>query len=289
MNDDSNDRRKIERARAGRSTVIVGAIALAVAAVAVAAAIFISGCGTSQPAAPSTPPPPAPAEPAPAAKPAPAMKLRVASLDVSRFNGRIEQAQIDELASIIADRKIEVLAVQGITRYPSVKTRIDLVDGLASAAGMKQVFGETINLSGRQSGNAVFSAYPVASSDSKGFEGVSGLNFEGALRVIVDAGTRPVIVVSTLLPDPLSAKDSKLCLDAISAMTTERGADPLLVLGNLPAPPADGTWREVSAGERGGRLWFTPGPIEAGAGSNAPCAFGKILITDIDIYPQGTR
>jgi endonuclease/exonuclease/phosphatase family metal-dependent hydrolase len=216
------------------------------------------------------------------------MRLRVGSLDVSRFSGRVEQAQIDELASIVADRQIEVLAVQGITRYPTVKTRIDLVEGLAAAAGMKQVFGETINVSGRQSGNAVFSAYPVASSDSKGFEGVSGLNFEGALRVIVDAGTRPVVVVSTLLPDPLSAKDSKLCLDVIAGMTSERGKDPLLVLGNLPAPPA-GEWSEVAAGGTGGRLWYTPGPVEAGAGSAAPCAFGTILIADIDIYPQGTR
>jgi endonuclease/exonuclease/phosphatase family metal-dependent hydrolase len=275
-------------ARASRGVFAIVMIILGVLALAVAAALLLPGCASTQPA--PAPPPAAPesTEAGTPGKPAPAMKLRVASLDVSRFSGRVEQAQIDELASIIADRKIEVLAVQGITRYPTVKTRLDLVDALASAAGMRVLFGETINLSGRQSGNAVFSAYPVASSDTKGFEGVTGLNFEGALRVIVDAGTRPVVVVSTLLPSPLSAKDSKICLDVIAGMTSERGKDPLVVLGNLPAPPA-GEWTEVTAGGTGGRLWYTPGPIEAGAGSAAPCAFGTLLLTDIYIFPQTGR
>jgi hypothetical protein len=267
-----------------RPALIVGVVVAA----ALTAALLFGGCGASQPApAASEPPATTPAEPAAPSKRAPAMKLRVASLDVSGFNGRITQAHVDELARLIAERKIEMIAIQGITRYPTVKTRIDLVGALAAAAGMRQVFGETINLSGAQSGNAVLSAYPIASSDSRAFEGVSGMKFEGALRVIVDAGTRPVVVVSTRLPDPLSAKDSKICVDAIAAMTSERGEDPLLVLGNLPAP--SGEMRDVRAGGNGGRIWFTPGPVEAAGGRTAPCALGTILLADVDIYPQGVR
>jgi hypothetical protein len=97
-----------------------------------------------------------------------------------------------------------------------------------------------------------------------------------------------VIFVSTLLPSPLSAKDSKVCLDVIAGMTSERGRDPLVVLGNLPAPPA-GEWSEVAAAGTGGRLWYTPGPVEAGGGSTAGCALGTLLLANIDIYPQGAR
>ena len=264
-------------APAARATMTA---ALLVAAV----ALFAGGCGPSKPAAaPETAPPKE--APAPS-KPAPSTMLRVASLDLSKFSGRITQGQIEELASIITEREIEVLAIQGITRYPTLKSRPDLVDGLAAATGMRNAFGETINVSGRQSGNAVLSAYQVNSSDSKAFEGVSGLNFEGALRVIVDAGARPVVVVSTLLPAPLSERDAKICLKTIEGMTAERGKDPLLVMGNLPSPAGD-DWNEV--GGAGGRIWYTPGPVEAGPVSSAPCPFGTLFIADLDIYPQGTR
>lgn len=272
-----------------RESFVVAAIGVAIAAAAIVAALLASGCGPTRPA-PAPPPPEPAAIPAPSAKPAPATRLRVASLDVSGFRGRIEQEHVDELSRLVAGRRIEVLAIQGITRYPTLRTRVDLVDGLASAAGMRQAFGETIDLSGRQSGNAVLSAYPVASSDSRAFDGVSGTRFEGALRVIVDAGTRPLIVVSTLLPSPLSAADARICTDVIASMVAERGNDPLLVFGNLPAPPAGGPLGGLrTAEEAGARLWYTPGPIEAGPPGSASCALGTLLISDIDVYPQGSR
>ncbi|HLF13263.1 MAG TPA: hypothetical protein VI932_00035 [Bacteroidota bacterium] len=250
------------------------------------AALILSGCGASQPAA--SPPPPVPTETAPV--PAPAMTIRVASLDVSGYRGRIEQKQVDELARLMGERKIELLAVQGITRYPTVRTRTDLVGELASATEMRQAFGETINLSGRQSGNALFSAYPISSSDSRSYEGVAGSNFEGALMVIVDAGARPVVVVSTLLPEPLSTADARICNDALSAMASERGTDPLLVLGNLPGPPDGGTWRDIRTGDaRAGRLWYTPGGITVSGGTTARCELGTLLIADVGIYPQSRR
>ena len=273
--------------KTGFRNALTGAVVAAgIAAVVIAAVLLVGGCAPSKPAVDS--PEPAPAPPPPAASPLPSVRLRVASLDVSKFSGRIEQAPVDELAKIVADRKIDVLALQGVTRYPTVKTRLDLIDALAAAADMRQAFGETISLSGRQSGNAVLSAYPVASSDAKAFEGVSGLNFEGAVRVIVDAGARPLVVVSTLLPAPLSGNDRAICMKTIEGMTAERGTDPLLVMGNLPAAPGDG-WKDVGDSGTGGRLWYTPGPVEAGAGSSVASPFGTILIADIDIYPQGVK
>ncbi len=249
----------------------------------------LTGCGASRQVA--TPPPAeTPADPAPAPVPTPAMKLRIASLDVSGFSGRIEKTLVDELARLIAGRKIDLLAVQGITRYPTVRTRTDLVDELAEATGMRQAFGETINVSGRQSGNALFCTYPILSSDAHAYDGISGSGFEAALRAIVDAGTRPLVVVSTRLPDPLSAADARICATTISTMESERGTDPLIVLGNLPAPPGGGRWEEVvSDGEGLGTLWYTPGEITVSRGGTAICTLGTLLIADIDIFPRSGR
>lgn len=251
-------------------------------------AVMLGGCAGSQQA---SAPPPAPAgEPAAPPPPAAAMKLRIANLDVSGFRGRIGMKQVEELSRLLGANKIDLLAVQGITRYPSVKTRTDLVEELASATGMRQAFGETINLSGRQSGNALFSAYPITSNDALPFEGVSGSNFEGALRVIVDAGTRPIEVLSTRLPDPLSGSDERICTGVIAGAASDRGKDPLVVLGNLPPPPAGETWREVAAGGRSaGAIWYTPGPISVSGGTTARCELGILLIADVDIFPQDRR
>jgi endonuclease/exonuclease/phosphatase family metal-dependent hydrolase len=260
----------------------------ALAALWLPASALLSGCGSTKPEA-TAPAPPAVAPAAPAA-PSPAMTLRVASLDLSGYSGRIEKEQVDELARLIGERKIELLAVQGITRYPTVRTRTDLVDELSSLTGMRQAFGETINLSGRQSGNAVFSVYPITSNDTRPYTGVSGSNFEGALRAVVDAGTRPLVVVSTLLPQPLSERDATLCAGALSGIESERGSDPLIVLGNLPRPAAGDTWKEVRAADPGaGRLWYTPAGIALSAGTTAHCGLGTLLISDVDIFPRTGR
>ena len=269
---------------------VAGAASLAaegcLAAAFVAAAAILQGCGGSG-RAPAPAPAPAVETAAPSA-PTPAIRLRVASLDVSGFGGRIERKHVEELSRLIGSKKIEVLALQGVTRYPSVKTRTDLVGELASAAGMRQAFGETINLSGRQSGNALLSSYPIASNDALSYEGISGSNFEGALRVVVDAGARPIVVVSTRLPEPLTAGDERICAGVISRLESERGEDPLVVLGNLP--PAPDGWKEFSpAGKEAGSLWYTPGPVSAAGGSTGRCALGTLLIADMDIFPQGKR
>lgn len=248
---------------------------------------ILAGCASTAPPASAPPPEPAPS-PAPAA-PAPATTLRVAGLDVSGFRGRIETKHVEELAALIAGRRIEVLALQGITRYPTVATRVDLVEALAKAAGMRPAFGETINLSGRQSGNAVLSAYPIASSDAQSYDGISGSGFEGALRAIVDAGTRPLVVISTLLPRPLTPADARVVSARISRLAAEAANDPVLVLGNLPAPPDGGGWESAGPSDDGGRCWFLPRGIVVTPAGGAACSLGRLLIADVGVLPQEGR
>ena len=216
------------------------------------------------------------------------MSLRVASLDVSSFRGRIGQEHVDELAGLIRTMNIDVLAVQGLTRYPGVSTRTDLIDALGARTGMRAAFGETIAVSGRQSGNAVLSAYPVESSGSRNFEGVPGSGFEGALEAIVDAGTRPVVIVSTRLPEPLTPEDERICAGTLSSIAAGYPGDPLIVLGNLPPPrPGDG-WNTAGAERTGALLlWYTPRGISVRAGRGARCELGSLVVGDVDIYPRG--
>jgi len=269
--------------RIGRAGLRV-AVGLWVTALVSVALSLLAGCGTTAPTA-GTPAPPDTATPVFR----PATSFRIASLDVGSFRGRIEQKQVDELASLISKHRVEVIAIQGLTRYPGVSTRTDLVDALGATTGMRTSFGETIAVSGRQSGNALLSAYPVASSDSRPYDGVSGTGFEGALQTIVDAGTRTVLIVSTRLPDPLSEKDLRICAGTLTGIADEYPDDPLIVLGNLPHPPAGDVWK-TTAGEAAGRAftWFTPrGMAVRDGGADLRCALGTVHISEVDVYPRG--
>src|SRR4051812_25415104 len=116
------------------------------------------GCSPAPQTVKKQTPPPAPAGSTAAPKPAvPDMMVRMASLDLTKPPFKIEQSHIDQLAALLHKEGIDIFTIQGVSRYPGVTTRVDIVDALGRASGMRTLFEENINISGRQTGNAVFS------------------------------------------------------------------------------------------------------------------------------------
>lgn len=161
-----------------------------------------------------------------------ATTVRVATLDLFSLKRRIEKKDIDRFAEEIKKEQIEVLAVQGIARYPNVKTRIDFVEEFPARADMRRAFGETIDMSGQQRVNAVFSIYPIQWSNKNEFD-VPSAFYESALQVSFDAGIKDVIIVSTRLPEKATAKELVSCTQTIAGLQTKTDK-PFIVTGNLP-------------------------------------------------------
>jgi endonuclease/exonuclease/phosphatase family metal-dependent hydrolase len=174
--------------------------------------------------------------PKPAAKkpPAPEIQLTIASINLSKLGKRIELDDIRQFALELRKDSIDVLSVEGVSRYPGVETRIDVVDELSRAAEMRNAFGETIALSGRQSGNAIFSAFPITSSQNTPYDRITSTNFEAALQAVIDCGARELVVVSTLLPERASANDLNVCADGLSSLAVTYAGRPMIIAGNLP-------------------------------------------------------
>ena len=166
----------------------------------------------------------------------PAITLAVATLDLHGLKRRIGKSDVESLAATLKRERIEVLAVQGIARYPTVKTRIDFVEALLSSVDMRHVFGETMNISGRQEGNAVFSTYPIRSHYSTEYKAKSA-NYESALQVSVDAGVSEAMIISTRLPENVSDRDLTSCVRTIVDIRNSVGGRPFIVAGNLPRSP----------------------------------------------------
>jgi endonuclease/exonuclease/phosphatase family metal-dependent hydrolase len=249
-------------------------------------ALFAAGCGAPPPAvkpeSASTP-----AAPPPAKKPAgPDITLTVASINLGAVGRRIEKADVDNLCKAVQREKADILAVQGMTRYPGVATRIDVFEEITAGTGMRSVFGENVTLSGRQSGNALYSTYPIHSHEVKPYAGISSTNFEAALVGLIDAGPREIAVVSTLLPEKAPAADLGACQSALALLRQAYAGTPLIVNGNLPKPDGAGQDAYRAAQPPGGaaRAWYTPAGLQPVESRSVETPLGPMLVTQYGVY-----
>ncbi|MBN1398601.1 MAG: hypothetical protein JXA06_11265 [Bacteroidetes bacterium] len=165
----------------------------------------------------------------------PEIILNIASLNYADFGKRLEERHVNELLKILKQEKIEVLAVQGIVRYPGLASRTDFVNVLSSKADWRSAFGEMMNISGRQTGNAVFSSYPIISQYNQTFENIKAASFEAGLQVAIDAGIRSLIVVSMQLPPKASKEEKMKCLQLAASPRFEKNSSTVVITGNLPS------------------------------------------------------
>jgi hypothetical protein len=258
-----------------------------IAGVAVTCFLLLDGCSP----APTVTKSDAPALPQPKL----ALSVRVAAVDLSGYGKRIEKKDIERFSAALKKEQIEILAVQGITRYPNVKTRVDFVSELAAQMDMRHVFGESIDISGRQQGNAVFSVYPIRSNQKKEYDVPSAFT-ETALFVSIDAGLRDLGIVSTRLPARASGEDLAKCMRTIADL--QKGPDaPFVVSGNLPAYKKSREFEKFSdiqsslpdgsAKLQTSRLWYMQGDLFRVINARmVKTDLGTMTVAEFGLYQQ---
>lgn len=234
----------------------------------------------------------------PTTPPKPDILIRVATLNLSNFQKRIEKKDIERFAKLLKQEQIDILGLQGIARYPGVQTRVDIVDELAAQADMRSAFGETINNSGRQNGNSVFSMYPIRSQSNTAYKGIKSANFESALQVTVDGGVKDIMIVSTLLPEKSTHEELSLCIKAVVKMNQSFPHAPFVVMGNLPESENMrrlGNFFEVvetatSNVKRGGlRIWYeNNGLLKLLSSRTIETNFGPLVTAQFGLF-QNTQ
>jgi len=164
----------------------------------------------------------------------PEITIQIASINLANLKKRIERKNIIELVKILQNEQVDILAVQGISRYPGIASRVDFVNELSAKTEWRNVFGEMLNISGRQTGNAIFSVYPILSHQNFSWDRVKPRSIETALQATVDAGVRSLIVVSTQLPPKATANEQAQCAKLIAAMNPDTANQLTIVTGNMP-------------------------------------------------------
>jgi hypothetical protein len=231
---------------------------------------------------------------APAMKkpPAPGIIVRFASLDISKFPRKIEAPDIERLAAALWKDTVEIFALQGITRYPELKNRIDILQELAARAEMRSTFGETIFLSGHLGGNAVFSSFPIRSSENTHYDRIRSTNFEAALQALIDCGMRDVLVVSTQIPEKASDEDQSICSSTLASFSNLYFNNPVIIAGNLPraeAVRAMAQYNEPPGTKPADapRIWFSgDGSLKLLGIRYENTALGRMAVAEFGIFPR---
>jgi endonuclease/exonuclease/phosphatase family metal-dependent hydrolase len=224
----------------------------------------------------------------------PEITIQIASINLANLNKRIERSNIIELVKILKSEQVDILAVQGISRYPGVASRVDFVNELSAKIDWRNVFGEMLNISGRQTGNAIFSVYPILSHQNFSWEQVVSSSFDAVLQATVDAGARPLTVVSTQLPPKATANERAQCLKLIAAMNPDTANQFTIVAGNLPSEDIIHTtnlFTEVSSPEFAkstiSRIWYsTNTSLQLFASRSVETELGTLVIAQFGLLRQ---
>jgi hypothetical protein len=222
----------------------------------------------------------------------PAITLQIASLDLANLNKRIERRHIVELAKILKNEQVEIFTVQGISRYPGVATRIDFVNELSAQADWRNAFGETLNISGRQTGNVVFSLYPILSQQNISFDKLMPASMETALQATVDAGVCSLLVISTQFPAKATPEEQIRCIKLMTGSNPNPINPIIFATGNLPSSEIirkTYAFTDISftqpAKSTIPKIWYLAGPsVQFLSSRSIETELGTILIAQFGLY-----
>ena len=224
----------------------------------------------------------------------PEIIIHIASLNLGNLNKRIEQKYIVELAKVLKREQVEVLAVQGISRYLGVASRVDFVNELSVQTDWRNAFGEMMNISGRQTGNAVFSSYPILSQHNQTFDHLKRASFEAALQATIDAGIRSLVVVSVQMPPKATEEEEAQCMQIIAASNSDGNNQTTVITGNLSSSEAvrtSNSFTEVpqSEFERGTTpsVWYSANAsFQLLASRTVRTELGSLIIAQLGLFRQ---
>jgi endonuclease/exonuclease/phosphatase family metal-dependent hydrolase len=217
------------------------------------------------------------------------MIIKFATIDISKFGKKIELSDIQKFARQLKNDSIDILTMQGITRYPDIKTRVDIVEDLAKETEMRKSFGETINLGGRQMGNSVFSVYPIRSSENLQFEKIKSTGFEAAMQTIIDCGAQNLVVVSTHITEKASKDDLESIIASLKQLPETFQSYPIIISGNINSDKLLDKFSAVNDklinGSTG--VWFsTNGTLKIIGTQDKLSVFGKMTTVVLAIFTK---
>ncbi len=227
------------------------------------------------------------------------MYFRAASLDLKDFPRKIEKRDIERFAAAIKKQNVDILTVQNIVNYPTIKDRINIDEEIRKKTGTYNVFGEAGGGSGRVIGNAVYSTYPIRSNDNLPYKKLKSIGLEAAQFAYIDAGTRPVYIVSTRVPEKVTDAEVMSCMKELITQKRNYQETPIAIFGNILKPAnmqivedlQEPLEYNVVTYEQGGvsrkiPFWFSSGDLQVMSSNVISTDLGLTLVVEFKLLGQ---
>ena len=158
----------------------------------------------------------------------------------------------------------------------------------------RNAFGEMMNISGRQTGNAVFSSYPILSQHNQTFDHLKTASFEAALQATIDVGVRSLAIVSVQLPPKATAEEEAQCMRLIAVPNPDGSNQTTVITGNLSSSEAvrtSNSFTEVpqskSAKGTTPSVWYSANAsFQLLASHTVETELGKLIIIQLGLFRQ---
>jgi endonuclease/exonuclease/phosphatase family metal-dependent hydrolase len=146
-----------------------------------------------------------------------------------------EKGEIKKLADWAKSLGVEILAVQQIERPTETKPGFDAVQEFSKVADMYQYFGKARYLDGFDSGNALFSVYPIKQTAVMQLPVGKGKVRRSLSYGVIDVGLRSIGVASTELDDQ-SSSERQTQVEEIFSIEKSLSDFPFLLCGAFYEP-----------------------------------------------------
>jgi hypothetical protein len=158
----------------------------------------------------------------------------------------------------------------------------------------RNAFGEMMNISGRQTGNAVFSSYPILSQHNQTFDHLKTASFEAALQATIDAGVRSLTIVSVQMPSKTAAAEHAQWLRLIAASNPDGSNQTTIITGNLSSLETvrnSNSFSEVPQSEFAmgttPNVWYsTNSSLQLLASRMVETELGRLVIVQLGLFRQ---
>ena len=182
-----------------------------------------------------------------ATRPGTAQKsIRVMTWNIHHGEGTDGVVDIDRIAKLIVDEKIDVVALQEIDRGIPRSKKIDIITALAEKTDRTYAFGKTIDYQGGEYGIGFLTRFPILEERNIPYREALGREQRTLLLLVLDFQGEEFVVANTHLDSQKDDSARIASVRELQSILPRYASRPVLLFGDMNDHPDSRTIGELS-------------------------------------------
>ena len=189
--------------------------------------LFLAGCGSSRPGTTDS-------------------TIRVMTWNIHHGEGTDGVVDVDRIADLIVDEKIDIVALQEIDRGIPRSKKIDIITALAEKTDRTYAFGKTLDYQGGEYGNGFLTRFPILEERNILYSRSFGREPRAVLLLVLDHKGQEFVVANTHLDSRGDDSSRIAAVMELRPIIAQYASRPMLLFGDLNDEPGSNAIGELS-------------------------------------------